>query len=121
MIGILGVIILLGIAFAMSNNPKKINYRIVFWGMGLQLIFALFILKTPIGKPIFGFFDKAISKLIRISLLTPNLGDGISSIEKLNESDLAWSTLSSGEIETDSYQIIYDDQILSPWKLIRKN
>ena len=25
MIGILGVIILLGIAFAMSNNPKKIN------------------------------------------------------------------------------------------------
>ena len=48
MIGILGVIILLGIAFAMSNNPKKINYRIVFWGMGLQLVFALFILKTPI-------------------------------------------------------------------------
>ena len=67
MIGILGVIILLGIAFAMSNNPKKINYRIVFWGMGLQLIFALFILKTPIGKPIFGFFDKAISKLISFS------------------------------------------------------
>ncbi len=65
--------------------------------------------------------EKAISKLIRISLLTPNLGDGIDSIEKLNQSDLAWSTLSSEEIETDSYQIIYEDQILSPWKLIRKN
>lgn len=65
--GILGIIVLLGIAFAMSNNRKKINYRIVLWGMGLQIIFALFILKTPIGKPIFGFFDKVISKLISFS------------------------------------------------------
>ena len=47
--GILGIIVLLGIAFAMSNNRKKINYRIVLWGMGLQIIFALFILKTPIN------------------------------------------------------------------------
>ena len=62
--GILGIIVLLGIAFTLSNNRKEIDYRIVFWGMALQLIFALFILKTPIGKPIFGFFDKVISKLI---------------------------------------------------------
>ncbi len=62
------------------------------------------------------------SKLIKISLLTPNLGDGISNIEMLNESDLAWSTLSSEDIyDTDSYEIIYDHQILSPWKLVRKN
>ena len=67
MIGILGIIVLLGIAFIMSNNRKNINYRIVFWGMGLQIIFALFILKTPIGKPLFGFFDKVISKLISFS------------------------------------------------------
>ena len=65
--GILGIIVLLGIAFTLSNNRKEINYRIVIWGMALQLIFALFILKTPIGKPIFGFFDKVISKLISFS------------------------------------------------------
>ena len=65
--------------------------------------------------------EKAQSKIIRISLLTPNLGDGIESIEKMNPSDLAWSTLSSKEpYETDAYQIIYDNEILSPWKLIRK-
>ncbi len=63
-----------------------------------------------------------MSKLIKISLLTPNLGEVISSTEALNESDLAWSTLSSEDIyETDSFQIIYDHQILSPWKLVRKN
>ena len=67
MIGIIGIIVLLGIAFIMSNNRNNINYRIVFWGMGLQIIFALFILKTPIGKPLFGFFDKVISKLISFS------------------------------------------------------
>jgi len=65
--GILGIIVLLGIAFAMSNNRRKIDYRIVFWGLGLQITFALFILKTPIGKPIFSFLDKVISKLISFS------------------------------------------------------
>jgi CNT family concentrative nucleoside transporter len=67
MIGLLGIVVLLGIAVAMSNNRKRINLRIVGWGLGLQLIFALFILKTPIGKPLFGFLDKAISKLISFS------------------------------------------------------
>jgi CNT family concentrative nucleoside transporter len=51
----------------MSNNRKQINFRIVGWGLGLQLIFALFILKTPMGKPVFGFLDKVISKLISFS------------------------------------------------------
>ena len=67
MIGLLGIVVLLGIAVAMSNNRKKINLRILGWGLGLQLTFALFILKTPIGKPVFGFLDKAISKLISFS------------------------------------------------------
>ena len=67
MIGLLGIITLLGIAVAMSNNRKQINFRIVGWGLSLQLIFALFILKTPLGKPVFGFLDKVVSKLISFS------------------------------------------------------
>ncbi len=67
MIGLLGIVVLLGIAVAMSNNRKQINIRIVAWGLGLQLLFALFILKTSIGKPLFEFLDKAISKLISFS------------------------------------------------------
>ena len=66
--------------------------------------------------------EQGQSKIIRISLLTPKLGDGINGIAKLNSSDLAWSTLSSRELfETDSYQILFDNKVLSPWKLIRKN
>ena len=89
----------------------------------MEYLSSLDILKNEIikvDKRMTGI-EKAQSKIIRISLLTPNLGDGIESIEKMNPSDLAWSTLSSKEPdETDSYQIIYDHEILSPWKLIRK-
>ena len=65
--GILGVLTLLAIAYGMSNNRTKINFRTVYWGLGLQFIFAVFILKTPIGKPIFSYLDKIMSKLISFS------------------------------------------------------
>ncbi len=47
-IGILGIITLLGIAFLMSNNRKKINLRTVIWGMTLQMLFAAIILGAPL-------------------------------------------------------------------------
>ncbi|MGB8317808.1 MAG: nucleoside transporter C-terminal domain-containing protein [Ignavibacteriaceae bacterium] len=68
--GILGIIILLGISFLLSNNKKKINWRLVLSGLGLQIGFAILILKgeelslffKPFGWPkdffywISGFF-----------------------------------------------------------------
>ena len=65
--GLLGMILLLGMAFILSNNRRKINYRIIGWGLSLQFIFGILILKTPLGKPLFGFFDKVITKLISFS------------------------------------------------------
>ena len=65
--GLIGMILLLGIAFILSNNRKQINYRIIGWGLSLQFIFGILILKTPLGKPLFGFFDKVITKLISFS------------------------------------------------------
>ena len=38
--GIVGIIILLGIAFLLSNNKRKINYKLIGWGLGIQLSFA---------------------------------------------------------------------------------
>ncbi len=65
--GLIGVVVLLAVAFILSNNKQQINLRIVSWGLGLQLLFALFILKTPFGTPIFGVLDKTIRKLISFS------------------------------------------------------
>tara|TARA_B100000945_G_scaffold303919_1_gene288927 strand:- start:116 stop:1663 length:1548 start_codon:yes stop_codon:yes gene_type:complete len=60
------------------------------------------------------------SKIIKISLLTPNLGDGIKDLKELKSSDIVWSTYSIKE-KDKSYQLVLDDENLSPWKLIKKN
>ena len=63
-IGILGIIVLLGIAFLLSNNKTLINKNIIFWGLGLQISFAIIILKTSFGKALFFYFNILIVKLI---------------------------------------------------------
>jgi len=65
--GILGIAAILGIAYALSNNRKAINLRIVGWGLGLQIALALFILRTPIGRPAFDFLGRAVRKLLSFS------------------------------------------------------
>ncbi len=52
-IGILGIVVLVGFAFLLSSNRKKISWRPVFWGFGLQITFAILILKTAPGKWVF--------------------------------------------------------------------
>ena len=66
-IGILGIIAILAIAYLMSNNKKNIDLRVVVWGLSLQLLFGIFILVTPFGKPIFSWFDRIIKKLLSFS------------------------------------------------------
>jgi len=52
-VGILGILILFSIAYLFSAKRKNINWRTVAWGFGLQIIFALLILKTNPGIWIF--------------------------------------------------------------------
>ena len=50
---LLGVVVLLAIAWALSNNRRRVKWRTVGWGLGLQLIFALVLLRTPWGQAVF--------------------------------------------------------------------
>ena len=61
MVGILGIFVLLGIAYSLSNNKSKIDFKLVSWGLVIQFLFALLILKSPIGKPVFSYLDKIIT------------------------------------------------------------
>lgn len=63
-IAVIGIVFLLGVAFLLSNNRKKINYPLIIKGLILQIGFALLILKTPVGLPFFKFFDTGIKKLL---------------------------------------------------------
>lgn len=49
-IGVLGILVLLGLAYLMSNNRRQIPLRVVIWGLLLQILFAAIILgKTTIS------------------------------------------------------------------------
>jgi len=63
-IGLLGIILIFGIAFLTSVNQKKIRLRIVIPGFILQILLALFILKTRIGQEIFNFIGRSITKIL---------------------------------------------------------
>ena len=65
--GLIGVALILGIAFLMSNNRKAINYRTVLSGMGLQLALALFILKTGAGQESFNWGGQKIQRLLEMA------------------------------------------------------
>src|SRR5215213_2311303 len=45
--GLVGLAVILAAAWLLSTHRKSIKLRIVLWGMGLQLAFALLVLKTP--------------------------------------------------------------------------
>ncbi|MBM3436606.1 MAG: NupC/NupG family nucleoside CNT transporter [Bacteroidetes bacterium] len=65
--GLIGLAMIFGLAFLMSNNRKAINYRLVITGFILQAGLAIFILKVPIGQEIFYWIGKAINKILEFS------------------------------------------------------
>ena len=53
--------------------------------------------------------------------MTPHLGEGFKDIEDLHKAELAWSTDSNAKtIINNSYEVIYENESLKPWKLILK-
>ena len=79
-IGILGIIAILSISYLLSNNRKKIDVKLIFWGLSLQMFFAILILKVPGGKWIFDKIDTIIKKILDFSIegskfLFGNLGE----------------------------------------------
>ncbi len=65
--GILGVLTMLGLAFAFSTNRKAIRIKTVAWGLGLQLVFAIFVLKVDFGRVAFQKAGDAVTKLLGYS------------------------------------------------------
>ena len=65
--------------------------------------------------------SEAQSKIIRIALQTPILGDGLNTINNLNTGELSWFNESSNKsINKNSYEILFKNDTLKPWILILK-
>ncbi len=49
-IGILGILLILGVAYLFSTNRRAIRWRTIAWGIGLQILFAFAVLRWPWGQ-----------------------------------------------------------------------
>jgi len=65
--GILGLLTMLGLAYAFSTNRRAINKKTVVWGLGLQVVFAIFVLKIEIGRQLFQKAGDAVNRLLSYS------------------------------------------------------
>lgn len=65
--GIIGIVTIFLIAFFMSNNKKAINIKTVGMGFFLQILLAVFVLKTPIGQSIFANIGLFIQKILEFA------------------------------------------------------
>ena len=66
-VGIIGIIVIFGIAYAMSNNKKAINYKTIGMGFLLQILLAFFIFKVPVGRNMFLFIGEFIRKILEFA------------------------------------------------------
>ncbi|MDO9919356.1 NupC/NupG family nucleoside CNT transporter [Glaesserella parasuis] len=61
---LLGIVVLLGIAFLLSNNKRAINFRTVFGALASQIGIAALILYVPVGRNALGAMAEGVAKVI---------------------------------------------------------
>jgi CNT family concentrative nucleoside transporter len=67
--GILGLITMLGLAYIFSTNRKAIRLKTVGWGLGLQVAFAIFVLKIEFGRMLFQKAGDGVNRLLSYSFV----------------------------------------------------
>jgi CNT family concentrative nucleoside transporter len=105
---LVGLIVILSIAYLASTNRRAIDGRTVVWGLTLQVVFALLVLKTAAGQAVFLRLGSAINRLLDYtvagsSLVFGPLGD-----------KTAWSKIVTGALGEEGlqYSIIFAFQVL---------
>ncbi len=64
LVPLLGIAVILGAAVALSRNRRAIRWRIVAWGLGLQFLVALFVLRTDAGYRLLDWASKAAVRVL---------------------------------------------------------
>ena len=105
---LLGAIVILGLAVLCSNNRRAIDLRTVAWGLALQVIFALIVLKTAIGQSVFTTLGGGINKLLGFA------GVGAAFVFGPLGDNAVWSRVMNGALgpEGAAYGVIFAFQVL---------
>jgi len=66
--GLLGLIVFLALAYAFSTDRRAIRWRTVAWGLGLQILFAILVIKWTYGQTILHAGSTAVTSLLAHSV-----------------------------------------------------
>ncbi len=67
LVSFFGIFIIAFLAWLCSSNKRIINWRLVLWGIGIQLVFAFFIFVIPVGSKIFLFINNIVVSVLDTS------------------------------------------------------
>ena len=62
--GVLGLLTMLLLAWIFSTNRRAIRWRTVVWGLGLQIVFAICVVKWTVGQRVMHAAGDAVNKLL---------------------------------------------------------
>jgi len=65
--GIIGIVLILGLGIVLSRDRRAIRWSVIAWGLGLQLVFALFVLRVPAGQALFRTLGQGVTNLLGYS------------------------------------------------------
>src|SRR4051812_25483850 len=66
---LVGLIVIMTVAYALSTNRRAIDRRTVAWGLSLQVLFALIVLKTAAGRQVFQTLGAGINRLLDFAVV----------------------------------------------------
>ncbi|PYO62226.1 MAG: NupC/NupG family nucleoside CNT transporter [Gemmatimonadetes bacterium] len=65
--GVFGLAAILAIGVGLSRNRRAISWRVVAWGLGLQVAFAIFVLRVPLGQRLFRALGDVVTRILSFS------------------------------------------------------
>src|SRR6266581_4702294 len=65
--GVFGIALILGLGLALSRHRRAISWRVVAWGVGLQLAFAIFVLQVTVGQQLFSALGDLVKAILGFS------------------------------------------------------
>jgi concentrative nucleoside transporter, CNT family len=95
---VLGAVVILTIAYACSTNRRAIRWATVAWGLGLQILFAVIVLKTTVGERVFTFLGTYITKLLGFA------GVGSAFVFGALGDNAVWTRVMTGALGPDGAQ-----------------
>jgi CNT family concentrative nucleoside transporter len=105
---VFGGLVILGIAYGFSTNRRAINWKTVAWGVSLQVVFAIIVLKTSLGQQVFATLGDLITRLLGFA------GVGAAFVFGPLGSGTVWGRVMTGALGPDGaqYATIFAFQVL---------